>query len=364
MIKNNLWRPWQQRVQHRSWQEKKACLGELVQLDGSDHNWFENRAPRCTLIAFIDDATSQVMYLEFGRDETTLNLRQTTKSYLNQYGKPHELYTDRGGVYKVNIHNEENDKMTPYERALKELNIKLTWARSPQAKGRVERLFNTLQDRLVKELRLEEISTMEEATKFANSIYLPKHKRKYAVEPQETESFHLSLGNEDLERIFTIREERQLQNDFTISYQGQLYQLEKKQPTLLFPKNSIRVETDCNNGIRLYLRQSQLNLHLIEMRPEKQAKIIVNSYQKPWTPAVDHPWRQYQSKVTFLNCVDRGCQLCVNINYLLCILDLSTYSCIHKISYRSPVFHCYLGTSWQLCLTIIVRLRIFCGRIF
>lgn len=302
MIENDLWQPWQQRVKHRSWRERKASLGELVQLDGSDHDWFEGRAPRCTLIAFIDDATSQIMYLEFTSGETTLNLMRSTRTYLNLYGKPYELYTDRGGVYKVNIHNQEKDKQTQYARALAELNIKLTFARSPQAKGRIERLFGTLQDRLVKELRLQGTASLNEANVFANQVYLPEHNRKYAVEPRKVENLHSPLMEENLERIFTIRESRQLQNDFTLAYQGQLYQLERKQQTLVFPRNVITVETDCNEHVRLYLRRTELNYHLITNHPEKQTKPVIFRSQTPWVPAVDHPWRQYQQKVTFLNC--------------------------------------------------------------
>lgn len=307
MIKEGLWQPWGQRVKHRSWRERKACLGELVQLDGSDHDWFEGRAPRCTLIAFIDDATSQVMYLEFVSAETTIHLMQATQEYLSRYGKPQELYTDRGKVFKVNIHNEENDKQTQYGRALSELDIKLRFARSPQAKGRVERLFGTLQDRLVKELRIKHISNMKQATDFANQVYLPKHNLKFAVAAREKTNLHRPLAGEDLERIFTIREVRILCHDFTLAYRGQWYQLEKKQPTLVFPKNNITVETDCDGQISFYLRRSRLNVYPIAKRLEqpKPIKVVRKASQKPWVPAVDHPWRTYQTnqpKVTFLNC--------------------------------------------------------------
>ena len=168
----------QQRPAAHPWRERRAVRGELVQVDGSPHRWFEDRGEPCTLLQFIDDATSEVLWLELAESESTAALMRATWHYLEAEGRPGDLYTDRGGVFKVNLHNEEDDRVTQYERALTELGIGLIHARSPQAKGRVERGFQTHQDRLVKELRLAGISTIPEANIFLRETYLPKHNRK------------------------------------------------------------------------------------------------------------------------------------------------------------------------------------------
>lgn len=306
MTKAGLWLPKQKKATHREWRERKSCLGELVQLDGSPHKWFEDRAPSCTLLAFIDDATGKVLHLEFVYEEATVPVMQATKAYLEEHGRPLGFYVDRGKVFKVNLNNPDDDKITQYRRALDELGIKVTYARSPQAKGRVERLFGTLQDRLVKELRLANINTMEEANQFIQDVYLPKHNQKFAVMPKENIDLHRNIEGYQLEEIFNHREERILTNDFTIRYHNQWFQLTKKQPTLVFPKNLITVVRYLDGTVKLKLRTAQLNFQEISKPTEKPQPIPVKRTKKPWVPAVDHPWRQYninyQQKATFLNC--------------------------------------------------------------
>ena len=164
MIKDGVWVPKITKVAVKHfWRERKECLGEMIQLDGSPHHWFEDRAEPCTLIAFIDDATSRVLWLEFAQSESTVSLMKSTRNYLLKHGRPAAFYADRGVVYKINHNNPDNNRITQYKRAMDELHIKLIHARSPEAKGRVENLFGTLQDRLVKELRLAGISTIERA---------------------------------------------------------------------------------------------------------------------------------------------------------------------------------------------------------
>ena len=141
--------------------ERRARLGELVQIDGSPHDWFEGRAPKCTLLVFVDDATSRLMYLQFVDAETTFNYFAAVRSYLTEFGKPLAFYSDKFGVFRVNIPNAlSGTGLTQFGRALKELDIELICAHSPQAKGRVERANQTLQDRLTKELRLRGLSSL------------------------------------------------------------------------------------------------------------------------------------------------------------------------------------------------------------
>lgn len=304
MVDAGLWTVGIRRSVHRAWRERRACYGELVQLDGSDHDWFEERGERCTLLAFIDDATSTVMHLEFVKSEATLPIMAATWHYLDRHGKPVELYVDRGKVFKVGNHNENNDKLTQYARALGELVIQLTFARSPEAKGRVERLFGTLQDRLVKELRLAGIQTIEEANAFLPS-YIEKFNKKFAVAAADPQDLHQPVGVANLATIFCLKEERVLQNDFTIRHNNHWYQLEKKQKTLLFPKNTITVSTFLTGETKLFIRKTKLNFHPI---PKPEKRLIVQEKgepiavpKPPTKPAVNHPWRQYQlsQKVTF-----------------------------------------------------------------
>ena len=293
MILAGLWQAKKRKPTHRQWRERKECFGELVQLDGSDHDWFEGRAPRCTLLAFIDDATSRITHLEFA-GETTIGVMGATKRYINKHSIPHELYVDRGKVFKVNLNNEEEDKITQYRRAVEELGSGLTYARSPQAKGRVERLFGTLQDRLVKELRLRGISTIKEADEFIENEYLPKHNEKYSVEPKSNTNLHREAHGYDLDEILCIKETRVLTSDFTLRYKNEWYQLEKKQKTLIFPKNEITIKTHLDGRITLSIRKTPLFFHEID-KPikEKQVQIIKQLVEKkPWVPPVDHPWRE------------------------------------------------------------------------
>lgn len=304
MVEAGLWVVGTKRVTHRQWRERRACYGELIQLDGSDHDWFEGRGTKCTLLAFIDDATSTVMRLLFVKSEATLPIMEATWQYLEKHGKPVELYVDRGKVFKVNNHNENNDKVTQYARALGELSIKLTFARSPEAKGRIERLFGTLQNRLVKELRLAGIRTIEEANAFLPN-YVEKFNKKFAVEAKDPQNLHQPIGQANLTLIFCLKEERVLQNDFTIRHHNNWYQLEKKQPTLLFPKNSITVASSLTGETKLFIRKTRLNFYPIAkptVQPKTQEKGELISVPKPPTrPAANHPWRRYQltQKVTF-----------------------------------------------------------------
>jgi len=296
MIKVGLWQAKAKKISHRSWRERKECLGELVQLDGSPHDWFEGRAPICTLLAFIDDSTSKVLHLEFA-EEATIPVMRASKNYFEKYGLPRELYVDRGKVFKVNIHNEDEDKITQYRRAIEELGIKMTYARSPEAKGRVERLFGTLQDRLVKELRLKGISNIKDANKFILDEYLAKHNAKYAIFPKSTSNLHRKINNFNLDDILCLKEKRMLNSDFTLRFKNKWFQLEKKQNTLIFPKNEITITTHLGGNIGISIRNTKLNYHEINKPLAERSQIFVKQINRiPWIPPVNHPWRNYEIK--------------------------------------------------------------------
>lgn len=303
LIAAELWVPRQhRRVEIHEWRQRRAVRGELVQADGSPHHWFEDRAEPCTLLQFIDDATSEVLWLEFVASESAHDVMHATRHYLEAAGRPGALYVDRGGVFKVNLGNSDDERQTQYERALGELDIQLIHARSPQAKGRVERGFQTHQDRLVKELRLEGITTMAEANRYLRDVYLPKHNRKFAVPARQSGDAHRSLAGYDLDAILCTKELRLVGNDRTIRYRGRWFQLEARQPTIVRPKTMVTVAEHLDGRISLHLRQTTLNWRALPARPMRPSQApAIRTMCPPWKPPANHPWRTYP--VTVLSCI-------------------------------------------------------------
>ncbi len=290
---------WTVHGQHRPaahpWRERRAMRGELVQADGSPHAWFEDRAPTCTLIQFIDDATGDLLALELHDGESTHALMTTTKHLLEDHGRPSAIYTDRGGVFKVNLHNPDDDKVTQYERALTELGIRLIHARSPQAKGRVERGFQTHQDRLVKELRLAGISTITEANVFIRDRYLPKHNRKFAVMARQGGDAHRPVVGYDLDAILATKEERIVTNDLTIRYQTRWFQLTPNQRTIVRPKHVVTVSTHLDGHFSLHHGRTLLDFTEVHEQPRRTQPVVRHQPhpRMPYKPAPNHPWRTY-----------------------------------------------------------------------
>lgn len=295
MIQEGLWKAKVKKVNRHYCRERKECLGEMVQLDGSPHHWFENRNEPYTLIAFIDDATSRVLWLEFAANESTESLMTSTRSYIEQFGRPVSLYADRGSVYKVNLNNDEEDKITQYKRALDETDIKLIWARSPQAKGRVERLFETLQDRLVKELRLRGINDTKTANEFLKDEYVDKHNAMFAVTAKNDVDLHRPIIGYDLDSIFCLKENRKINCDMTVRYKSSWFQLQAKQPTLIFPKNIIEVRESLKGEVTFHLRKSQLKANKLAFRPLKATTTKEAKTKTVWIPPAGHPWRNYRN---------------------------------------------------------------------
>ena len=234
---------------------RRACVGELVQMDGSPHDWFEGRAGKCTLLVLIDDATSQLLGLRFVRAETTFDYFDAVKAYLKTYGKPTSFYVDKHNVFNVN-HKEakSGDGYTQFGRALDKLGIELINANSPQAKGRVERANRTLQDRLVKELRYHNISSMEAANEFVIS-YIPKFNKRFAKKPKSSENAHIVLSEKEIDgidRLFTIQIPRTISKQLTISYHKNIFNIiHQKCPRKLVGKK-IMVSEASNGDFTLY----------------------------------------------------------------------------------------------------------------
>ncbi|WP_455287444.1 ISNCY family transposase [Cupriavidus necator] len=208
---------------------RRACLGELVQIDGSDHAWFEERAPACTLLVYVDDATGRLMQLLFVPSESTPAYFTATRAYVEPHGKPMAFYSDKAGIFRVNAKdNAEGRGYTQFGRALFELNIDILCANSSPAKGRVERMNGTLQDRLVKELRLRGISAMAAANAYAPS-FIADFNARFAKVPKRDFDAHRPLrGDEDLARIFSWREWRKVSQSLTLQYDKVMYLLDDR----------------------------------------------------------------------------------------------------------------------------------------
>ncbi|EDI4631198.1 ISNCY family transposase [Salmonella enterica subsp. enterica serovar Poona] len=231
MIKTGLWVPRKQRAPKiQQPRYRRACCGELIQIDGCDHHWFENRAPACTALVYVDDATSRLMQLRFVKSESTFTYFEATRGYLEKHGKPLALYSDKASVFRINNKNATGgDGYTQFGRAMHELNIQTICANTSSAKGRVERAHLTLQDRLVKELRLRGISSVDAANDFADE-FMTDYNRRFGKAPRHDFDVHRPLEtDDDLTVFFTWREPRRVSKSLTVQYDKVLYLIEDKE---------------------------------------------------------------------------------------------------------------------------------------
>ena len=251
---------------------RRDCVGELVQVDGSEHWWFEDRGPQCSLLVFVDDATSRLMHLKFVETESAFAYFAATREYLERHGKPVAFYSDKHGVFRVNHTGATGgDGMTQFGRALHEINIDIICANSPQAKGRVERANKTLQDRLVKELRLEGINTIEAANALLPA-FLADYNTRFAKEPRDAKNLHRPLSSTDrLDEVFAWREERTVSNSLTLQYDKVLFLLEptpiactlrrKKVTVADYPDGQLKIRYD---GVELAYRRYDKIRHVTQ----------------------------------------------------------------------------------------------------
>jgi len=277
---------------HRQWRKRKAHRGEMVQMDGSHHDWFEGRGPVCVLMGYVDDATGRV-YAHFYEYEGTLPAMDSFKRYIRLYGLPQSVYLDRHSTYKSKarqtIEEELNDirPMSHYEKSLFELGVEVIHAYSPQAKGRIERLFGTFQDRVVKELRLSGVTNIAEGNTFLDG-YLPEYNRKFAKEAAKQANYHRPIVNKRaLDTILAIKTERALRNDFTVAHDKILYQITSN---IQAKKVTVEERTDgsmriLHNGLRLKFKEIQVR-PLKEEPPVKRPRLMRVCKQ----PAT-HPWK-------------------------------------------------------------------------
>jgi hypothetical protein len=305
MIKEKLWKPKErkQNKQYHHWRPRKEHEGEMQQFDGSYHRWFEERGGESCLLAAIDDATGKITHAMFADNEGVDNVFRFWKAYAEDVGKPVSIYLDKFSTYKINHPSavDNSELLTQFQRAAQELDIRLITAHSPQAKGRIERLFATLQDRLVKELRLRGISDKETANHFLTETFIPWFNERFGVTPAKRGDAHRQLNDHErgeLDAIFSVQSLRQVGNDFTIRFKNQWLQLAEKQPVIVCKKDDVLVEERLDGSIHLrsLRRGKYLLYHTLPERPERVVKTPVLSTttgtKSLWIPPARHPWRQ------------------------------------------------------------------------
>jgi hypothetical protein len=284
MMVAGLWQDRRQRLRpvHQP-RHRRDCVGELIQIDGSQHWWFETRGPRCTLLVYIDDATSRLMHLQFVETESTFDYFKATRAYLERYGKPIAFYSDKHGVFRVNKKDAVGgDGMTQFGRALHALNIDIICANSSQAKGRVERANGTLQDRLVKEMRLRGIDTIAAGNAFLPA-FMETYNARFAKMPFSDRDLHRALADhDDLDDAFAWKEERTVSINLTLQYDQVLFILEPTEIARSLARKRVSV-VDYPDG-RLAIRHQGVELpyRTFDKRQQvNQAAIVENKRLGP-----------------------------------------------------------------------------------
>lgn len=290
MRKAGLWKAGRRRVvEVHQWRPRRSRCGELVQWDTSEHDWLEGRGERLYLISMIDDATSR-LFARFVRHDTSEENMRLLWSYLERFGRPLAFYTDKAGMFQVAVKTrrqedrEGRDKpeMPPTQiaRALRELGIVWIPAHSPQAKGRIERQFQTAQDRLVKGMRVAGVSTIEQANTYLENEYLPWWEQTLTVEPGHASDAHRPLGKEhDLAAILSHVETRQVTNDYTVRYQGKLYQIDRKDVRVGLRGGRVQVQQRLDGTIAVRFQERYLRVYGAD--PATPSKVAVKHPAKP-----------------------------------------------------------------------------------
>ena len=310
---------WQVKAQRRACihqpRARRAQRGELIQIDGSPHDWFEGRGARCNLTVFIDDATGQLMALHFTPTETTQAYMEALDGYLKQHGRPVALYADKHSIFRVNM-KDCDAQLTQFARACKTLDIELIHANTPQAKGRVERANQTLQDRLVKELRLQGINDIESANAYLNS-FIEDYNKRFAKPAKSLVDAHREVlhDTQQVQQILSIHSKRTLSKNLTCQYNNVQYQIQTKSKGYRLRYTAITVVesfegeiTLLNEGKTLSYHTYQLNEQPAVITDEKGINVAVDKAKlqqiaKPkYKPSPDHPWKKGSSKTNITIC--------------------------------------------------------------
>jgi hypothetical protein len=311
MIAEKIWIPKKRKhnKQYRTQRERKESFGEMIQFDGCYHFWFEDRGEEYCLLSGIDDATGKPVKLKLGSSESIQEVFAYWKEYIQKYGKPIAIYLDKFSTYKINHKNakDNHELLTQFQRACKELGINLITAHSPQAKGRVENPFGTFQDRLVKELRLQGISTIKDANEFLEHFWADDYGKRFAVAPKSKTDLHRKLTEKELsnlDAIFSVQSTRKVKNDFTIQCKNCWYQIAKEQSVTVCRNDTVLIEERLGGELAMRLRGKYLNFKRLPAKPQKAAELlpVAIAASKAHTPAPNHPWRgriiQYEKVIS------------------------------------------------------------------
>jgi len=301
MTKEGLWKPEskKQPKNRHVWRERRSNYGEMQQFDGSYHHWFEDRGKEACLLLSVDDATGKITHAKFDKNEGTVAVFNFWLEYFEEHGLPVSIYLDKFSTYKINHPSAVDNKelITQFQRAMEQVGVQPISANSPEAKGRVERMNQTLQDRLVKELRLAGINTINKANEFLRT-YIPKFNEQFAVVPKNQADLHRQVGKElkaKLPQIFSVQSQRIINNDYTVMFKNKFYQLEEKQPTTVFKKDTVIIEEHLDGEVKINLKGHYLKYMVLPEMPKKQIDMPVAALtnRKPdYKPPVDHPWRR------------------------------------------------------------------------
>jgi hypothetical protein len=301
MIKKKLWKPRPRRGPQivREWRERKESFGELVQFDGSYHDWFEDDGEEC-LLAAIDDATGRIIHAVFEDNEGVRAVFRFWWAYMEAYGRPVAIYLDKFSTYKVNCASavDNAELMTQFQRAMDELDIRVICANSPEAKGRVERLFGTLQDRMVKEMRLASMKNPEDANLYVYEQYIPDHNKRFGVPAKNANDAHRPLTDElrtKLSSIFSVQSKRRVHNDYTVQFKNVWYQLEDTQNAAVYKRDEVVIEERLDGTIHIRLKGTYLKYRELPERPKPvYIPVVAITAQKPARkPPKNHPWRRF-----------------------------------------------------------------------
>ena len=296
MIKVGIHKP-KRRKQRKVYQlrERRTCFGELIQADGSPHAWFENRAPKCNLTVLVDDATGKPVWLELNQSESINSYFRACEGYFLKHGLPLALYVDKHGVFKINNYRGQDFKkpsieelrseLTQFGRAMEELGVELIFANSPQAKGRVEKLNQTLQDRLVKELRFRNISTIDAANQYLPE-FIKKYSTQFGVEPKSRVDMHRPIPRSiNLKKILSVQTNRTLSRQFTCQYDNTLYQIQTSNKYCL-RQAIVQIREDYHNQITIWYKNKQLDYTVFRRRPK--VKMVDSKQLNPEMEAIKH----------------------------------------------------------------------------
>lgn len=302
LLQARFWQKRRKRARHRSWRERRAHFGELVQLDGSHHKWFEERADRCCLMKMIDDAMSSRM-ARLSEQETIFSAMELLQQWIKRYGIPLALYTDKKNVYVVDEKTQERaadsgeEVLTHFGRACKKLGIKIITAHSPEAKGRVERSHGTYQDRFVKELRLAGINTIAAANELLESGYGEQLSQRFAVVPRSAVDYHRSAKGYDLAAIFCIEEQRTVAADWIVRFENQFFQLQPPRKTLP-GRGKVLVQRYLDDSLHFRYEDRELAYTVLPERPQptpkprqRKRQLRGTTIMEKYVPPANHPWR-------------------------------------------------------------------------